>query len=260
MDERKMQVQARFGQYAQGYVQSAVFSQGADLDRLVALANPQNDWLALDIATGGGHTALRFAPLLRHVVAADLTTGMLRAARDHLNGQGAANISYSVTDAENLPFPSQSFDLVTCRIAPHHFCDCFRFIQECARVLKPDGLLLIEDHLAPDDERAARYIDSFERLRDPSHVRTYAGYEWQGMLLDAGLTVEHEEIFSMTGAKLLPWAQRQGCTAEVIERLQVLLVQAPDTVAEWLHPQCAGTSDATFDHHFIIIMGRKAVS
>jgi ubiquinone/menaquinone biosynthesis C-methylase UbiE len=257
MDDRKKHVQARFSQYAQGYVQSAVFSQGADLGRLVALAAPQPDWLALDIATGGGHTALRFAPLARHIVAADLTTGMLRAAREHITGQGASNISYTVADAEDLPFPSGHFDLVICRIAPHHFSDCFRFVQECARVLKPDGLLLVEDHLAPDDERAARYIDSFERLRDPSHVRTYAGYEWRGMLLDAGLTVDHEELFSMTGTKLMPWAQRQGCTPDVIERLQVLLVQAPQAVADWLHPQCAGSTDAAFDHHFIIILGRK---
>lgn len=257
MDANKMLTQARFGKHAPDYVQSAVFSQGADLERLVALADPQRDWRALDIATGGGHTALRFAALVGHVVAADLTLGMLRAARDHLTAQGARSISFSIADAENLPFASRRFDLITCRIAPHHFSDCFRFVQECARVLVPGGLLLIDDHLAPDDERAARYIDSFERLRDPSHVRAYAGYEWRGMLLDAGLTVEHEEVFSMTGMKLLPWAQRQGCTSEVIERLQVLLAQAPGAAADWMRPQCAGTPDAAFDHHFIIIAGRK---
>lgn len=256
-EDVKAQAQARFGQYAEGYVKSTSHASGADLERLVELAQPGSDWLALDIATGGGHTALRFAPHVRHVIAADLTPRMLVAARTFITGKGIPNVDYSAGDAENLPFASDTFDLVTCRIAPHHFPDCFRFVQECARTLKPGGLLLIEDHVLPDDERAGRYVDSFERLRDPSHVRGYAAYEWQGMFLDAGLTVEQSETLSKSGSKLLPWAERQGCTPEVIEHLQIMLAQAPAAVAEWMQPTCAGTPDATFDHHYIIIMGRK---
>jgi ubiquinone/menaquinone biosynthesis C-methylase UbiE len=256
-DEKKAQVQARFGQYAQGYVESKSHASGADLERLVELSNPQSGWLALDVATGGGQTALRFAPHVSRVVALDLTPRMLVAARTFVEEQGASNVVFSGGDAENLPFVTGAFDLVTCRIAPHHFPDCFRFIQECARVLKPGGLLLIEDHVLPDDERAARYVDSFERLRDPSHIRAFADYEWKGMFLDAGLTVEHTEKMIKTGTKLLPWAERQGNTPDVIQHLQIMLAQAPAAVAAWMNPTCAGTPDATFDHHYIIIMGRK---
>jgi ubiquinone/menaquinone biosynthesis C-methylase UbiE len=256
-DDVKQQAQTRFAQYAQGYVTSKSHAEGADLERLLELAQPQPDWHVLDIATGGGHTALKFAPHVARVVAADLTPTMLYAARAFITEQGAANLVYSAGDAENLPFVHHSFDLVTCRIAPHHFPDCFRFVQECARVLKTGGLVLIEDHLAPDDERAARYLDSFERLRDPSHVRAFASYEWQGMFLDAGLSVEHSEPFVRSGGKLVPWAERQGCTPEIIERLQVMMAQAPSVVAEWVRPQCVGTPDASLDHHYLIIAGRK---
>jgi SAM-dependent methyltransferase len=256
-NEVKAQAQARFGQYAQGYVESPTHAQGEDLDRLLELANPQSDWLALDVATGGGHTALKFAPHVGRVVAADLTPAMLDAARRFIDSQGTQHVDFCGADAENLPFATNSFDLVTCRIAPHHFPDCFRFVQECARVLKPGGRLLIEDHLMPDDERAARYIDSFERLRDPSHVRGYADYEWRGMFLDAGLEVESAEKLTKSPGKLVPWAERQGCSPEVIERLQVMLAQAPAAVADWLEPQCAGTPDAAFETHYILIMGKK---
>ena len=160
-------------------------------------------------------------------------------------------------DAENLPFARNSFDLVTCRIAPHHFPDGFRFVQECARVLSPGGLLLVEDHLAPDDERAAGYVNAFERLRDPSHHRTYAEYEWRGMFLDAALAVEHTETLVKPDTKLVPWAERQGCAPDTIQRLQVLLAQVPAAVAEWMRPQCVGTADAAFDHHYIILVGSK---
>ncbi len=256
-DDPKTLSQARFGRHAQEYVASAVHASGADLDRLLALAAPQPAWTLLDIATGGGHTALAFAPYVRQVVAGDLTPAMLRAARRFLAERGAANVAYVATDAENTAFASDTFDLVTCRLAAHHFPDCFRFVRECARVLKPGCLLLIEDHLLPEDDRAARYIDSFERLRDPSHHRAYAEYEWRGMFLDAGLTVEHTETLTRGAGGLAAWAQRQGCAPDVIERLHIMLAQAPAAVQAWLNPRCAGAPAADFDHTFIIIAGRK---
>ncbi len=253
----KSRSQARFGQHAQGYVHSSIHAAGDDLDRLLALAAPQPEWTVLDIATGGGHTALAFAPHVRRVVAADLTPAMLRAAQRFLAERGAANIVFAAADAENMAFADSAFDLVTCRIAPHHFPDCFRFVRECARVLRPGGLLLIEDHLLPEDDRAARYIDAFERLRDPSHHRAYAEYEWRGLFLDAGLSVEHTKTLRRSAGGLVAWAARQGCTPETIERLQVMLVQAPDAVRAWLNPRCAGAPDADFDHSYIIIAGRR---
>ena len=273
----KDQVSARFAAYAQGYVTSPNHAAGDDLERLVTLAEPGPDWRLLDVATGGGHTALRFAPLVREVIALDLTPTMLQAARQFItdqllspplqpsSGGGArdtrqrpgGDVAFLAGDAEALPFPAATFDLVTCRIAPHHFPDCYRFVTECARVLRPGGLLLIEDNTVPDDPRAARYIDSFERLRDPSHHRCYAGYEWEGMLLDAGLVVEHVETLTKPAVNLLDWAGRQGASGAVIERLQVLLRQAPPAVRAWLHPFASGTPDATFDHHYVLVKGRK---
>jgi ubiquinone/menaquinone biosynthesis C-methylase UbiE len=257
-DDIKSQAQSRFGQFAESYVQSKSHASGGDLERLIALAQPQPNWRVMDIATGGGHTALKAAPHVEWVVAADLTPRMLQAARTFIQGQEVYNVDFSAADAENLPFAAGVFDLVTCRIAPHHFPDCYRFVVECARVLKPGGLLVVEDNLVPEDDRAARYVDAFERLRDPSHHRLYADYEWQGMFLDAGLSVEQVEHVENPGTKLLPWAERQGCSPEVIERLQILLAQTPAAVSEWMHPRAVGTSDAAFDHHYIIIAGRKA--
>ena len=253
----KDQVSARFAAHAQGYVTSPSHAAGDDLERLVALAEPGPDWRLLDVATGGGHTALRFAPLVRQVIALDLTPTMLQAAHCFISETSGGEVAFLASDAEALPFPAATFDLVTCRIAPHHFPDCYRFVTECARVLRPGGLLLIEDNTVPDDPRAARYIDSFERLRDPSHHRSYAGYEWEGMLLDAGLVVEHVETLTKPAVNLLDWAGRQGASAAVIERLQVLLRQAPPAVRAWLHPFASGTPDATFDHHYVLVKGRK---
>jgi ubiquinone/menaquinone biosynthesis C-methylase UbiE len=252
---------ARFGAFAQRYVTSQTHAQGEDLERLVDIAQPKPHWLALDIATGGGHTALRFAPHVRRVIATDLTPRMLVAARTHVAermsgpGDGMPNVAYGVADAQDLPFPSGSYNLVTCRIAPHHFADCARFVREGARVLVPGGLLLVQDQELPEDWAAARYIDAFERLRDPSHVRAYSESEWIALLSDAGLTIEGSEHLVKTHA-FLPWAERQDCSAGTIQRLVERVERASPAVVEWMQPQGFGTPQATFVSHQIILAGR----
>jgi ubiquinone/menaquinone biosynthesis C-methylase UbiE len=149
------------------------------------------------------------------------------------------------------------FDLVICRIAPHHFPNIDAFMQESARVLKPGGLLVIQDHLLPDSKKAGRYVDAFEKLRDPSHVRGYASYEWRKLYEGAGFTIEHTETYEKAH-ELLDWAERMGCDALTIERLHVMLMRAPVKAAAWLNGQHAGTPAATFDNHHILIRGRKS--
>jgi ubiquinone/menaquinone biosynthesis C-methylase UbiE len=247
---------ARFGQFAQDYVDSQSHAKGYDLERLLEIAQPQADWMALDIATGGGHTALKFAPHVSKVIATDITPKMLQAARAFITGQGITNVDFEPADAEDLPFEDGRFDLVTCRIAPHHFPDCAAFIREAARALKAGGLLLVQDHLLPGDAGAARYIDSFERLRDPSHNRAFDHDQWVGMFTSAGLDVMYtEEIIKRHD--LIPWAGRQGCTPETLAQLTQMLRDAPPIAAAWLGAQNVGTHQASFVNHHIIIGGQK---
>lgn len=252
----KAQAQARFGQFAQNYVSSEIHASGSDLDRMIEIAAPQADWLGLDIATGGGHTALRFAQQGVRMVASDIGSNMLEAARAHLRSQGDETTRFSGADAEALPFADNSFDLVSCRVAVHHFPDAYRFMLEAARVLKPGGKLVIHDHLLPEDPKAMDYIEAFDTLRDPSHFRAWNESEWRGLFLDAGLSVDYTEKLERA-ALLLPWAERQNCSQDVIDRLRILLAQAPPAVAEWIHPRSVLSPDAGFDHVYIIITGTK---
>lgn len=245
----------RFGRYAAGYAQSDVFFRADELPRLVELAEPHPHWRMLDIAAGGGATALAFSPHVAQVIALDLAEPMLAAARTRI-ASGAPNAAFTAGDAEQLPFASAAFDLITCRIAPHHFPNVFAFMQEVARCLKPGGVLALQDLTVPDDERAARFIDSFERLRDPSHHRMYAEYEWRGLCLDVGLTVEAAEIHRR-GANMPEWAQMQGCSEATIQHLHVLMAQAPAAVRDWLNICCAGTPDAGFDHVYVLMRAVK---
>ncbi|MBZ0303674.1 MAG: class I SAM-dependent methyltransferase [Anaerolineae bacterium] len=257
MSDSKSLSQERFGQYAAGYVTNQTHAKGSELDRLIAIAQPQSDWVALDIATGGGHTALKFAPHVARVTASDLTPLMLEEARAFISGQGVTNVEFRLADAESLPFEDTAFDLVTCRIAPHHFPNVQQFVQEGARVLKAGGLLLVQDQVSPEDYDAARYVDAFEKLRDPSHFRVYGETEWVNLFVAAGLTVEHTEQL-VKRHDLVHWARMQGNTDEDIERLQVLLKVAPPAAAAWMAAGHIGTPEATFANHHLIIAGRKS--
>ena len=156
-DERKARVQDYFSRTAASYVVSTTHSAGQDLQRLVEIGEWDGRQHALDIATGGGHTARAIAPYVARVMVTDLTQRMLETAREFLLSQGINNAEFQVADAEQLPFADASFDRVTCRLAAHHFPDAARAVREAARVLKPGGALIASGIIREreDEVRAA---------------------------------------------------------------------------------------------------------
>jgi ubiquinone/menaquinone biosynthesis C-methylase UbiE len=196
--EKKTQVQEFFSRTASGYLSSAALRNGNDLKRLVEVGEWQAQHYALDIATGGGHTALAVAPHVARITVTDLTPVMLETARAFLISQGVTNAEFQLADAEDLPFAAASFDRVTCRIAPHHFPDVGKAVQEVARVLKPGGLFLLIDNIAPSDAVLDTFANTVEKWRDPSHVRAYTQEEWQSFFAQAGLLIELAEPFRKT--------------------------------------------------------------
>jgi len=144
---------------------------------------------ALDVATGGGHTALFLAGQGFHVTAADLSAAMLDNAKK-LAADAGFSISTSLHEAERFPYPDASFDLVTCRVAAHHFSNREAFLEETRRVLKPLGYFLLIDGSVPDAEPvAAEWLHNVEKLRDPTHGRFLSPAEWSGLCQKHGLTI-----------------------------------------------------------------------
>ena len=160
----KSLVQQQFGAHAAAYATSSVHAKGASLGRLVELVRPQPTWQALDVATGAGHTAAAFAPHVARVIASDLTEEMLQEAAKLAKAKGLANMETARADAEALPFEDARFDLVTCRIAPHHFPDIPSFVAEVWRTLKSGGTFALVDNIAPDGESTPGFSNA--ELRD----------------------------------------------------------------------------------------------
>lgn len=198
MDQHRQRVRDQFGAAAEAYVASRTHAGGDDLARLVAWAEGGPAKRALDVATGGGHTALALAPHYGYIVASDLTPRMLRAADRFFHARGTANIALAGADAEALPFRDGAFDAVSCRIAPHHFASPARFVREAARVLRPAGIFLLEDSVLPDDPDAGAFLNRAEVLRDATHVRSLSLAEWREIATGAGLAVEETHFEAKT--------------------------------------------------------------
>jgi SAM-dependent methyltransferase len=225
-ESQKAQVRAQFGQSAQDYVTSAGHAGGEDLERLVAWGRRRGAERVLDVATGGGHTALAFAGFTPTVVATDLTLPMLDAARGFIRGKGAANVRFLASDVEALPFRDASFGVVTCRIAAHHFPAILPALREIARVLKPGGAFLLQDILGRDDRELAAFILEVEKRRDPSHVRSLPQREWAAFLKAAGMTVIDEGMVSKV-RRWEEWTGRTRMSPEARADLERFVLAAP---------------------------------
>ena len=232
-------VRRQFGAHAQNYVSSPDHSKGDSLDRLLSVVQPQPDWRVLDVATGGGHTALAVAPLVREVMATDITSEMLAAAERFIRGKGVENVTFREADATALPFADGEFDLVTCRIAPHHFPDCAQFVRETARVLRPGGVAAVIDNIVPGDLAAARHINAVEQLRDPSHNWAYTQADWLDFFAAAGLAVTHNEVFRKV-RDFDFWTGMMSVDEKTKDQLRVLILQAPAPALAALAPEAAG--------------------
>jgi SAM-dependent methyltransferase len=260
----KQLIREQFGANAAAYVASPTHAQGASLARMVELTAPQPGWRVLDVATAAGHTALAFAPHVAAVVGLDLTPQMLPLAAKLAVERGVTDIAFTVGDVEDLPFGG-AFDLVTCRIAPHHFPDVSRFIAEAARVLRPGGLLAVVDNVVPGSQlrgkradrqrQAGAYVNAFEKLRDPSHGRCLSYEEWGDALTAAGLALEAAETLDKR-LTFETWATRH--TPEMQTRLRVMLLRAPAAAAEFLDPQTE-TGLTTFRLREGLFVARKTM-
>ena len=112
-----------FTRNADLYRSSKAHSDLEDLESSLESLPPLSGLTCLDVATGTGHTSFFLARKHAQVFAVDINDEMLRVAQEEADRQTLA-VRFLKSPAEELFFDDQAFDLVTCRLATHHFQDC----------------------------------------------------------------------------------------------------------------------------------------
>ena len=116
MDPKK-----QFDNQARFYAESTLFSSGLSLKLLINLIDKKKFKKALDIGTGTGFTALEISKNTNDVIGIDISEGMLNEANIIKKNRGIYNVNFEIGKAEKLKYKDDSFDLITCRTAAHHF-------------------------------------------------------------------------------------------------------------------------------------------
>ncbi len=234
-------VRDQFSQHAEYYAQSSVHAKGDTLEVILNFADPKGTEKTLDIATGTGFTAFVLAPKVAHVVATDLTPEMVAKASELAQEQTIENIAFSVAAAESLPFATASLDLVTCRLAPHHFQNVPKFLSEVHRVLRIDGLFCLVDSVSPESELLIAWQNRVEKLRDDSHVYGYPPSQWDTMIANAGFEIEKTAHVRNAQMSFLWWVRPQKNPPEVVQEIREAFAQlSPDEAKKHYTVEAAG--------------------
>jgi ubiquinone/menaquinone biosynthesis C-methylase UbiE len=114
--------------------------------KLVDVLAEKKDRSLLDVGCGGGQSAIRLKELYPHLqlTGIDLSEGQIARARQRAPIKGFT-IQFEVADAESLPYPDASFDVVYSFGSAKHWPDPLKGFGECWRVIKPGGELLVAD-------------------------------------------------------------------------------------------------------------------
>jgi len=88
--------------------------------------------------------------LARHVHAIDISQGAIDSARKAARDAGlAAQIDYEVADINKISLPASQYDLVVAMSSVHHVAELENLFAQCARTLKPGGLLFMDEYTGP---------------------------------------------------------------------------------------------------------------
>ena len=226
--------QRMFGAQAGVYARSRVHVRDDSLDILQRMAGELDHsgsrW-AVDLGTGAGFTAFAMAEFAHRVVATDPTRPMLEQARRIGRERGLDNVQVSRNSAEYLPFADGSLDVVTSRVAGHHFANLDKALDEVWRALKPGGVFLMADSVCPEEDDIDLWMNDIELRRDFSHVRNRKVSEIRKMLSDRGFEVMQKDM-TRVYLKFNEWVARTATPEDEVAALRRDFLEASDGVRD----------------------------
>ncbi len=131
----------------------------------IEMSGVRSGHTVLDIAGGTGDLAAKFSRIVGSegtVVLADINDSMLKVGRDRLVDRGITNnVRFSQADAQYLPFPDNTFDVITIAFGLRNVTDKDMALRSMLRVLKPGGKLLVLEFSKPPNSMLSKIYDRY---------------------------------------------------------------------------------------------------
>ena len=244
-----------FSQNARMFATSAAHAETGDLDLVLEILGEVEDLEVLDVATGTGHTAFFFAQHEAHVFAVDINDEMLAVAQEE-SDRKSLSCRFLKGFANDLPFDDAKFDLVTTRLAAHHFKAPGDFLAEAHRVLKPGGRVMLIDNVVPAGEAGA-WINEYEIKRDPTHAACLTSAQWLSLFESQGFadaqTRDYPKVLDYD-----QWMRRMSIEGKDADDLWSQLTGASTEVVQFLRPDQGDGATRTLTLHRLIVVATKA--
>jgi len=183
---------------------------------IIARVAPQKNPMVLDVATGTGRVPLSLlenSHFQGRIIGVDLSRKMLNKASEKLAGYDR-RVSLIWGPAEVLPFPDESFDIITCLEALEFMINRRKVLQELIRVLRPGGTILltnrINTHWMPG--------------------KTWTDEELFGLMDEYGLTNIESEAWQVDYRKV--WGKKTGTSEPIGARPLGEILRCPRCIEE----------------------------
>ncbi|MDQ3802779.1 MAG: methyltransferase domain-containing protein [Acidobacteriota bacterium] len=178
--------------------ESAPRAQVRLVERLAERARIQRGSRVLDVGCGVGGPAIWLTQNLScSVLGLTISPVQARMAAEKARAEGLdSRARFEVGDANRLQFEAESFDVVWVVECSEHLADKARFIESCARVLKPGGVLALcawlraDPHARPEHARLVADVCRGMLCPQLASMRDYTGW-----MSDSGFTrIEAEDV------------------------------------------------------------------
>lgn len=190
-----------FGRLAPIYDIVDIFISGTR-DKVVDFTNARKGSKILDVATGTGKQAFAFAKRGYDVIGIDLSKDMLRVANRE---NKYVNVKFEVTDATNMPFENNRFDVSCVSFALHDMPLTIRekVLKEMVRVTKHKGIIVIIDYALPKNKIGRYLIYSFVKSYESKYYPEFIKSDFKALLRKSGIEIKEELSVLLRAGRIL---------------------------------------------------------
>ncbi|WP_020592546.1 class I SAM-dependent methyltransferase [Kiloniella laminariae] len=152
----------------------------------------RSDMEVLEIGCGTGTTALSHAPFVKHIRATDISSEMLKIARDKAKAQNIKNVTFEQSDIDHLTVPDQSLDAALALSLLHLVENKEDVIKRVYKMLKPGGYFITSTVCLGDNMKYFKLIAPIGKFfRLMPLLKIFSAKEMETALTDAGFEIDH---------------------------------------------------------------------